>query len=131
MLTYKTLQCCKDAKVVWFDDFSDKFLKGYKNWACPRLTCNYLRCAPTPYRLRRPQSALLSSHRTYRLRAIPSAATGFTHSTRDSSPSSGANVQHSLHGLCSLHIGCSFVSSLIPKPRLMQFQSLPVRDSFA
>ena len=42
----------------------------------------------------------------------------FTHSTQqDSSPSSGANIQHTVHRVCSLDLGYSFVSLLIPKGR--------------
>ena len=63
-LTFKTSQCCKDAKVVWVRRLPRQISRRVQQLGpVGTLTVNCLRCAPTPYRFRRLQSA--SSPRTF------------------------------------------------------------------
>ena len=62
-LTFKTLQCCKDANVFWVRRLPRQISKRVQELSpVVTLTGDCLRGAPTPYRLWRPQS--MSSHRT-------------------------------------------------------------------
>ena len=62
-LTFKTLQCCRDANVFWVRRLPQQISKRVQELSpVVTLTGDCLRGAPTPYRLWRPQS--VSSHRT-------------------------------------------------------------------
>ena len=127
-----TFQSYQMPRLSEFDNFPDKCLKGYKNWA---QSCNCLRCVPAPDRLRRAQSVLSSSHRTCADDTI--CRNGFLHIQHSGisplllEPTFNTLFTEIVHLIFRVFTQSSGCSLPIPKARLTQFRSLLLQHFFA